>query len=130
MLGGADSEWLNRNRNMEFKKGSQWASLSVEFVEYLIKNDKKIRKIFKRSYCPDETLFQTMVWGSSFRKNLYNKDGEPLGYVRKIDWGRGRPYVGRTNDIEELSNCGMLFARKFSTSDLEVFKELKERISK
>lgn len=75
----------------------------------------------------DEYILQTFLKTVS-KKNyrFYNtNDNDYRSIMRLIDWDRGKPYVWRTDDYEELMNSEMLFARKF---DRRVDDEIIDRI--
>ena len=50
----------------------------------------------------DEMFLQTIVYNSSFKDKLYDKDYDDagLGNQRYIDWKRGTPYTVRNEDFE------------------------------
>lgn len=50
--------------------------------------------------------------------------------MRLIDWGRGRPYIFRSEDYEELINSPYLFARKFDENiDGQIIQRLYDYIA-
>lgn len=111
---------FKRNSNIKFRKGSQWASITPAFAEYLLARRETIRKIYTHTFCPDEWVLQTECWNSPFRDRLYDYSDNYRGHMRLIDWGRGRPYVWRNEDYKELMSSDRLFARKFSSKYMEV----------
>lgn len=100
--------------NIEYVGGSNWCSLTNEFVKYILKNEKLIKKLFKYTTCCDELYIQTLVKNSKFYNAVYEKEDSYLACMRYIDWKRGNPYVFDINDWEELYNSEFVFARKFS----------------
>ena len=46
--------------------------------------------------------------------------------MRKIDWERGKPYTWRNKDYDELVQSDMLFARKFSSEQIELAHKIME----
>lgn len=119
---------FKRNRNIEFKKGSQWVSITADFVKFLLENKDEIRKTYTHTFCPDEVVMQTACWNSPFRNNLYDLSADYKGHMRKIDWGRGRPYVWRDEDYDELMSSDRLFARKFSSEYMGVVNRITETL--
>ena len=60
--------------------------------------------------------------------NNYCDNYETIRYL--IDWKRGKPYVYRSADYEELMASDMLFARKFDWNiDKEIVLKLYTAIS-
>ena len=93
----------------EFKIGSQWISITDQFVSYLIENKKKIEQIFGEGIAVDELFIQTMCWNSKFKNALYEKTS-----IRMIDWNRGKPYTWQEEDLDEILQSECLFIRKVS----------------
>lgn len=102
--------------SMKFKKGCQWASLTDEFVKYLLDNERAILETYRGVPCCDEIYKQTIAWNSKFRETLFNVEDEYEGCLREIDWNRGTPYTYRIADLEMLKSSTKLFARKFDSS--------------
>lgn len=117
-----------RNRTLDFKKGSQWCSITASFGRYLLDHQVDISRIFTHTFCPDEVMMQTLCWNSSFREHLYDVSTDYKGHMRLIDWGRGRPYVWQEEDWAELHASDRLFARKFSGTHLELVNRLLEAV--
>lgn len=80
---------LQRNQGIEFKKGSQWCSITHRFALFLLSNQTKLNKTFTHTFCPDEVAIQTLCWNSPFRKQLYNPPLSLPKHMRMIDWNRG-----------------------------------------
>ena len=102
-------------------KGSQWFSITDDLARYVLDHEPWIRARFRRAICPDEFFLQTLVWSSPFRERLHHGvlDDDYRASLRKIDWGRGWPYVWRSQDLDELRAApedGYLFARKFDSA--------------
>lgn len=118
---------INRIKNLEVQKGSQWFSITGEFAEYILAQKDFVSKQFKHTFIPDEFFVQTLLINSKFKNNLYMNefDDNHEACVRLIDWKRGNPYVWRTEDFEEIKNSPCIFARKF---DLNTDKEIVEKI--
>ena len=72
-----------------------------------------------------------MLVNSPFAANLYmpNCNNDQMACARLIDWERGRPYVFRMADYDEIMQSPAMFARKFSMqTDSEIVKAIQERI--
>ncbi|WP_300502383.1 beta-1,6-N-acetylglucosaminyltransferase [uncultured Duncaniella sp.] len=109
----------------EVQYGSNWVSVTQKFIDYLIFNERLILKTFKGTYCPDEVYKQTLAFYSDFVDRL-----SELGNMRAIDWERGKPYVWKVSDLNELMSSRAIFARKFDINSAKIIKEqfLKEKI--
>lgn len=119
---------FRRNRNIDFRKGSQWVSITTDFAGYLLSRRDIIRKVYTHTFCPDEVVMQTECWNSPFRNKLYDYSEDYRGHMRLIDWGRGRPYVWRNEDFEELVLADRLFARKFSSEYMGIVEKITNTI--
>jgi hypothetical protein len=105
--------------------GFQWWCLTREALEYLSaycdKNPKAVR-FFKHVSIPDETVFQTILYSSSFQKDIMSDD---LHYT---DFGRPNPSYPRIleeGDLEQLRSSPKLFARKFDiTRGIRIFDSI------
>lgn len=104
-----------KNQNFIIQKGANWFSITDNLVQAIIRDEKIIRKKLKWSFCGDEIFLQTYVYNSPFRNQLASQsfDNNYAMCLRKIDWNRGKPYIYRSEDFEELISSKMLFARKF-----------------
>lgn len=106
---------VNRNLDVEFKKGANWFSITDDCARYIISKEKYINKRFKYTMCSDEIFLQTLVWNNKeLRNKIYKSSNELVGCMREIDWTRGTPYIWQDKDFDELMCAKGLFARKFS----------------
>lgn len=105
--------FINRIRKVkhDFYFGGAWFSITNNYAQLLIKEKSRIEKLFKHGYYVDEIFIGTMLMDSIYAKNI-----SVLGNVRYIDWTRGKPYVWKENDFDEIMASPCLFARKFSTA--------------
>lgn len=120
---------IHVNSQIKFQKGTQWVSITDELVSYILQHEKWIQKTFRYSFCADEIFIQTLVHNSEyFKQRLYHPyyDNSMIAIQRLIDWNRGKPYVFRKQDLDELKNAPYLFARKF---DSEIDKEIIDLIT-
>lgn len=45
---------VKRNKDVVFKKGANWVSVTQDFVEYILSNREMIKRMFSYTFCPDE----------------------------------------------------------------------------
>jgi hypothetical protein len=115
---------ISRKTRHEYRKGSNWVSITNEFVKYLIDRKKEIIKEYKFTFGCDEIFLQTELWNSPFRKNIYDINDEFHSSMRKIDWNRGCPYTWKENDFNELISSNAIFARKFDECHMDIVKKI------
>jgi hypothetical protein len=108
---------LKWNRKTEVWMGSNWGSFTHDFVEQLLKHKDWIANHFKYSFCGDELYKPTLM-------RYLGIENQDKGGVRHIDWQRGNPYVFRNEDFDELMASDKLFARKFSSDDMELIERI------
>lgn len=121
---------ININSQINFQKGANWVSITDELVSYILQHEEWIKKTFRYSFCADEIFIQTLVHNSEyFKQKLYHPyyDNSDIAIQRLIDWNRGKPYVFKKEDLDELKNSPYLFARKF---DSEIDKEIIDLVIK
>ena len=106
------------NRKTEVWMGANWGSFTQSFVEQLLTHKDWIERHFKYSFCGDELYKPTLMRYLGLEKN-------DKGSVRHIDWQRGRPYTFRNCDYEELMSSDKLFARKFSSDDIQLITRIR-----
>lgn len=116
-----------RTQEMRFMKGPNWVSVTHSFVTWLIEQKPFVMKRFRYTLCPDEIFLQTLLWNSSFKDKVYSWQDAEQSSLRKIDWQRGNPYVWKEQDCEELFRSDKLFARKFSSSEMELIHRIEQR---
>lgn len=123
-----ESLGIERNKHIDFRKGSQWVSITSDFTEYLLSRENIIRKIYSHTFCPDEVFMQTECWNSEFRQKLHDYSPNYRGHMRLIDWQRGNPYVWRDEDYDELMHSDRIFARKFSSEHIGIIKKITDSV--
>lgn len=100
-----------KNSSKIYHKGDNWFSITNELAKYLIEKESEIKKEYKYTMCADEIFLQTIICNSDLKnKKLYKNEN-----LRYIDWKRGKPYIWKNNDLNELMGTqnNFLFARKF-----------------
>lgn len=120
-----------KKENISFQKGATWFSITNQFANLVVEKKDWIYKVFRSTRSSDEIFLQTILNNSEYLEKrfeiTYETDG--LTGLRYIDWKRGKPYIFRKGDYDELLNCGFLFARKFNMSvDREIVELLYKKI--
>lgn len=117
---------VKRRYKLELKKGCNWVSITDEFCKYLIKHKAEILQMFNHTFCPDEIFLQTLLWNSPYKNNIYDYEDEYHSCLRYIDWKRGKPYIWKENDFDELINSTnkCFFARKFNVQDKNLINKI------
>ena len=117
-----------RNKSVDLWYGTQWFSITDDFARYVLSKKGWIYYHFKYTYIPDELFLQTVLAKSPFFDRVFNYESNSAikPTMRYIDWVRGRPYVFREEDFDDLMSTEMLFARKFNS---DVNPNLTYRIS-
>lgn len=118
----------NRRTSLQVKKGSQWCSITHDFVQYLLQNKLLIRKIFNHTYCPDELFIQTLCWNSEFKNRIYNPNDEFEGCKRYIKWENGVLQPLTLQEVDAMLLSSRWFARKFTSDNKHVVMEVVKRI--
>lgn len=118
-----------RKSNMVFRRGCNWVSITSDLVSQLLEKKEFILKRFRYTCCGDEYFIQSVLWNSDLRNHIYNPDDEFAGCMRAIDWNRGDPYVWRNEDFQELKDSDKLFARKFSSKQMDIVRKIQKEYS-
>lgn len=117
-----------RNKHIHFKKGTQWISVTHEFGQYLLSKKLEVLQTYHHTFCSDEIFAQTLCWNSNFRSKVYDLENEANSCVRNIGWKNNKIEVWTLEDYEELMRSSAVFARKFSSSDLEVVEKILDQV--
>ena len=115
---------FSRNKDIDFKKGTQWISITHDFLELIIQEKDNVLEIYKNTFCADEIFIQTLCWNSVFKANVFNIDDEAQGSQRMIGWNNNMIIEWEGKDFEQLKDSNLLFARKFSSNKMEVVNRL------
>lgn len=117
-----------RNKDIELVRGTNWVSVTNNFVEYLLSRRKEIYKRFNHTFCADEVYKHTFCWNSTFKDKVYNLNNEAFGCMREINW-----VITETesflpsftmSDYKRLKESPMLFARKFDSNNIDIVKRI------
>lgn len=106
-----------RNKDMEFKKGANWVSVSDGMARYFVSRKEWLLSTFTHTFCGDEMAMQTLCWESPFRDNIYDLTDEWKGNLRLVGWKDGHLSDWTSDEWETIRNSNALFARKFNNSD-------------
>ena len=121
---------IRRNKDVNFKKGTQWLSISSELVGYLLQQQEEVMRIYSHTFCSDEIFVQTICWNSPFRDRIYNINDEGRGCLRMIGWKDNRLEEWQDRDFEKLMSSDALFARKFGGKHIGVVNRILNEIVK
>ena len=118
---------LPRKMEGEYRKGSNWFSITEKCTRYVLANEKIIRKRYKYTFCSDEIFMQTLVYNNlDLRQNLFSYSDGTHANMRYIDWSEGHPHVWTIEDKDKLQKSDKLFARKFSDQNIEIVNWIKD----
>lgn len=123
-----------RGQGVLLQKGPEWFSITDELARIVVRKEEWIKKHFSHTRCCDEVFLHTIL-NNSKRKNHIYQNGfygqKTNACLRLIDWGRGKPYIWRGKDFEELIQSEYLFARKFDPNvDTEIIDKLVQHLIK
>jgi len=119
---------MRRNVRVEFKKGTQWISITHPFVNLLLNEKQNILKIYRNSFCADEIFIQTLCWNSVYKSYVFDLKNEAEGSQRMIGWQNNVIKEWKEEDFTKLINSELLFARKFSSKHLGIINKLNSHI--
>lgn len=120
-----------KNSRIPLYKGANWFSCTHGYLSLLVREKKKILKLFSFSFCCDELFLQTHIMTTKYKDRLYDMSFSDScrSIQRLIDWNRGTPYTFRAEDEDLLVRSGFMFARKFDDKvDAEVINSLVSKL--
>ncbi len=110
---------VNRIKGIEqyLGKGANWFSITDGFARFIVDNEAFIDEHFKRTYCADEVLIQTLLKMSPYNEKWYGFKNPDIQYqnLRYFDWNRGKPYTFKKEEFFGLCESPYIFARKFAS---------------
>lgn len=111
------------NRDVDFKFGAQWFSITDDLARYVVEHEPWLEKVFHRTSTCDEIFLPTLVNISPFKDKLFvpvpvkSQKESNLSNMRFIDWTRGEsvrhPWTFRADDWDLLQSVPHFWARKF-----------------
>jgi hypothetical protein len=116
------------NKQELFKKGTQWISVTENFVRYLLSEKHEVLSMYRNTFCSDEIFAQTLCWNSIFRERIYNLEDEAKGCMRKIGWRDGQLFDWTNADYDELMQADAVYARKFNSANMDVVEKIASRV--
>lgn len=117
-----------RNKSIDFKKGTQWLSISDGLVKLILKDKNKILRIYQNSFCCDEIVVQTICWNSVYKNKVYDYKDEGRGCMREIRWENNVIRDWEDADFEYLIKSDKLFARKFNSKSINVVDKILQHV--
>lgn len=128
------------NRDVDFRFGSQWFSITDDLARYVVEKEPWLEKVFRRTSTCDEIFLPTLVHNSPFRTRLYhpvpvkNQKEVNMSNMRFIDWTRGEsirhPWTFRAEDLELLESVPHFWARKFDENvDNDIIDMIEKKLS-
>lgn len=120
---------VERYKNVEFRKGTSWVSVTHNFVHFFLPHYSEIIKMYRYTFCADEIFLHTLCWNSPFRDKVFDVENEGNGCMRKIGWKDGKLIDWKMKDYEELINSNMLFARKFTSREHRLLSYISDKIN-
>lgn len=127
---------IQDNDFKQIKFGSNWVSISNEFIQKIVSKSNMIdiKRKFNKGFLVDELLIPYELEKLGFEDSVYDKspvhdrEDEFQGNFRFINWWDGSPYTWRLKDFERLSVAkerGYFFARKFDDKiDSKIIKKI------
>lgn len=119
---------IERNKGFEFRKGTNWVSVTSEFVEMLLSKKNSVLSTYQNTFCPDEIFKQSLCWDSVFKENVYDIYNSRNSSKRMIQWVNNKIVDWCEEDIEFLLSSSGIFARKFSNENIAVATEIIKKI--
>ncbi len=108
-----------RNRPQEFVKASNWISLTGDAVEYLLSIKHQVLRKYRFTRCGDEFFVPSELTNSTKNWNLCF---EPRLLMHEIAVANAGTFS--LADFDSLIDSGCLFARKFSSSNLDLVDKI------
>lgn len=108
--------------------GMEWFSITEDFVDYILRNEKIIKKTFKYTLASEEVFIQTLAMHSSFRDRVYGYNGKDdfIDASKTYQfWNNGKStYIDTVEKINIIKNDShSFFARKFRDEDIDIINQ-------
>lgn len=115
-----------KNDCVEYKKGYANWSITNGLAQYIIDNRRFIETKVVFTYCADEILIHTLVFGSPFKEYIFDMKDEYNSAQRLTTWDNKLNRITIDN-IGDVIRTDRLFIRKIDGQDaLKVIKIIKE----
>ena len=117
---------IKRGKEEQLHKGAQWVSVTDSFVKYILRHKQELVMRYSHTFCSDEIFLQTLCMNSPFKDKLYDMGAHKgNGALRYIDWQGGTAVkILNGSDFDALMKSPYLFARKFSSSNMDVVDQI------
>jgi hypothetical protein len=99
------------------EKASQWCSLCHDDVLALVKNEKHLLRLFRRTFCCDEFFIPSAL----ARLGIDFVWDDKLTY---LVFDRANPIFLKSEHYEEIMKSGCIFARKFNRDSLDLINKI------
>ena len=109
---------IKQHYDVELAKASNWFSITEACCDYILSKSSWLKDNFKYTHVSDEIAIPTLIINSPFRENISRES------IRKIYWNRGATYTWNKDDLDELLTSSSLFARKFTSKDMNFIYKL------
>lgn len=121
--------FINRKKiyRIQYKGGSQWCTLTKDCIQYLLKQEKKIKKYFKHTIACDEFFIGTIIYNTKYYENIFKSNKTQSNLFLIEHHNNTRPYTFLINDFNRLIKSGSYFARKINEKTLDA-KKLVDKI--
>lgn len=119
-----------RRMSCEVRKGSQWCSVTNDFVACLLDRADEVRRCFSHTYCPDEMVMQTLCWNTALRDRVCSLTDEWEGCRRFIKWRDGQLMPLTADDVATMIASDSWFARKFTLQHPDVVDSVISAVGK
>lgn len=113
-------------------KGSDYFCITSELAQYVVDkydSDKRIRRYFRHTFAPSETVIHTIAFNSPYKSKCILALGpyEGLASLTPLHYINGcHIKILCTEDFDQLINSGKMFARKFRSGISEELISLLE----
>ena len=115
---------IQRNKKERFKIAANWVSLTEKGVGWMLSRKKEVLKKYRFTLCGDEWFVPSELENSERKSNLLH-----FGKLLKHSIVRYSAKTWQSGDYEELIQSGCLFARKFSSKEMEVVDKILDHIN-
>ena len=115
-----------RHRNMLFRKGPQWWSITSDRAAKVLQHKDAILSTYHHTFCPDEVFMQTLCWHSKYKERIVKAEDEFIGCRRYIQWQNNIIRSFQEDDIRDLLDSPCWFARKFEEGQLPFLRRIEK----
>lgn len=126
-----DKLHIRRGKNIRFRKGANWFSITDDLARYVVSKELWIRFHFMMTICADEIFLQTVIRESPFFERVCRDCPYNVIYswsFRYVNWLKSNginPPPLTMEDLGDMQNSTAFFARKFDCSvDAEIINQV------